>query len=121
MNAQAQLPPHDVSPLQGKFLALLAKLTKAERILEIGTLGGYSTIWMARALPASGKLISLEDSPQFTAVAQQNIIRAEVADRVEIITGPALESLQRLHEIGADPFDLIFIDADKPNNPGYLE
>ena len=120
-NAEAGLPPHDVSPLQGKFLALLAKLTNAERILEIGTLGGYSTIWMARALPPGGKVISLELSPESAVVAHQNIARAGVSDRVEIITGPALESLGEMQRRGEAPFDLIFIDADKPNNPAYFE
>jgi len=120
-NAEAGLPPHDVSPLQGKFLALLAKLLKAGRILEIGTLGGYSTIWMARALGPGGRLISLEVSEDCAAVARRNVDRAGVGEKVEIITGPALESLARLHASGAGPFDLVFIDADKPNNPAYFQ
>ena len=120
-NLAAALPPHDVSPLQGKFLALLAKLVAAKRVLEIGTLGGYSTIWLARAMPDDGKVTSLELSPEFAAVARANLDRAGVADRVNVLVGPALESLARLHSEGVDPFDLIFIDADKPSNPKYLE
>lgn len=120
-NADAGLPPHDVSPLQGKFLALLAKLVGARRILEIGTLGGYSTIWLARALPPEGKVISLEVSPECARIAQQNIDRATLSAKVEVQVGPALESLSRLHEAGCPPFDLIFIDADKPNNPAYFQ
>ena len=120
-NAAAGLPPHDVSPLQGKFLALLTKLTGARRVLEIGTLGGYSTIWFARALAEGGKVTSLEVSPEYAAVARNNLDKAGVSDRAEIVVGPALASLARLHQEGAGPFDLIFIDADKPNNPKYLE
>jgi predicted O-methyltransferase YrrM len=120
-NARAGLPPHDVSPLQGKFLALLAKLVRAERILEIGTLGGYSTIWLARALPPSGKVTSLEVSPECANVARQNIDLAGLSSQVDIVVGPALTSLARLHEAGGEPFDLIFIDADKPNNPVYFQ
>jgi predicted O-methyltransferase YrrM len=120
-NARAGFPPHDVSPLQGKFLALLAKLVRAERILEIGTLGGYSTIWLARALQPSGKVISLEVSPACAEVARQNLDLAGLSSRVEIVVGPALTSLARLQEGDGEPFDLIFIDADKPNNPAYFQ
>jgi len=120
-NTRAGLPPHDVSPLQGKLLALLAKLVRAERILEIGTLGGYSTIWLARALPPSGKVTSLEVSPECANVARQNIDLAGLSSQVDIVVGPALTSLARLHEAGGEPFDLIFIDADKPNNPVYFQ
>jgi predicted O-methyltransferase YrrM len=120
-NAAAGLPPHDVSPLQGKFLALLAKLVHAERVLEIGALGGYSTIWLARAIGGNGRVTSLEVSPEHAAVARSNVSRAGLAERVEIIVGPALDSLARLHRQGVAPFDLIFIDADKPNNPAYFE
>jgi predicted O-methyltransferase YrrM len=120
-NAAAGLPSIDVSPTQGKWLHLLAKIKGVTRILEIGTLGGYSTIWLARALPSDGKLITLEFEPKHAAVAQQNIARAGLSHLVEIRIGAAAESLAQLHEEGAEPFDLIFIDADKPNNPTYLE
>lgn len=120
-NAAAGLPPHDVSPLQGKLLALLARLTASSRVLEIGTLGGYSTIWFARAVPSHGRVITLELSEDFAAVARANIQRAGVGEKVEIIVGSALESLAHLVAQGAEPFDLIFIDADKPNNPAYLD
>ena len=124
-NAAANLPTIDVSPTQGKFLHLLAVIQGASRILEIGTLGGYSTIWLARALPQSpdegGKLITLEFEPKHAAVAQRNIANAGFAHLVEIRIGPAADSLARLHAENPEPFDLIFIDADKPNNPVYLE
>lgn len=120
-NAAAGLPPHDVSPLQGKLLALLTKLVSANRVLEIGTLGGYSTTWFARAISEGGRVVSLEVSPEFAAVARTNIDQAGVGEQVEIIVGSALDSLARLVERGVPPFDLIFIDADKPNNPAYLE
>lgn len=119
-NAAAGMPPHDVSPLQGKFLALLTKLVGARRVLEIGGLGGYSTLWFARALEDGGRVVSLEISPEHAAVARRNLDRAGVGERVEIIVGPALESLANLYLQGAPAFDLIFIDADKPNNPAYL-
>jgi predicted O-methyltransferase YrrM len=120
-NAAAGLPAIDVAPNQGKFLHLLAKITGAKRILELGTLGGYSTIWLARALPAGGRLITLEFEPRHAAVAAKNIERAELADVVEIRIGAAMESLTQLTAEKAEPFDLIFIDADKENYPGYLE
>ena len=116
-NRAAGLPEIDVAPNQGKLLYLIARLARARRILEIGTLGGYSTIWMARALAADGRLITLEYNPRHAEVAAANIARCGLADRVEIRTGPALESLPHL----TGPFDLIFIDADKPNNAAYLE
>jgi predicted O-methyltransferase YrrM len=119
-NASAGLPPHDVSPAQGKLLFLLARLAKARRVLEVGTLGGYSTIWLARALPEAGRLVTLEVDPTYAEVAGENLVRAGVADRVEIRVGPALDTLATMVDESADPFDLIFIDADKPNNPGYL-
>lgn len=119
-NASAGLPPHDVSPAQGKLLFLLARLAGARRVLEVGTLGGYSTIWLARALPDGGRLITLEVDPRYAEVARGNVIRAGVGDRVEVRVGRALDSLAELIDENADPFDLIFIDADKPNNPGYL-
>jgi len=115
-NAAAGLPRIDVSPAQGKFLALLVRITGAVRVLEIGTLGGYSTLWMASALPEGGRIITLEAEPQHARVARENIARAGHAGRVGVIEGPAVESLARLE----GPFDLIFVDADKPSNPDYL-
>jgi predicted O-methyltransferase YrrM len=120
-NAAANLPSIDVSPTQGKWLHLLAKIKGATRILEIGTLGGYSTIWLARALPSNGRIITLEFEPKHAAVAQQNIARAGLSHLVEIRIGAAADSLAKLHTEDPTPFDLIFIDADKPNNPTYLE
>jgi predicted O-methyltransferase YrrM len=119
-NAKAGLPGIDVSPAQGKFLHLLAKMIQARRILEIGTLGGYSTIWLARALPRNGRLVSLEADKHHAEVAAANIQRAGLADRVAIKTGRALDTLPAVEAEGAGPFDLIFIDADKPNNSAYL-
>jgi len=119
-NARAGLPAIDVSALQGKLLLLIAQIQGARRILEIGTLGGYSTIWLARALPADGRLISLELNPKHAEVARSNIARAGIAGEVEVIEGPAAESLARLHAEGRGPFDLIFIDADKQGYPEYL-
>jgi predicted O-methyltransferase YrrM len=120
-NAAAGLPTIDVAPNQGKLLHLLARIHGAQRILEIGTLGGYSTIWLARALPSDGKLITLEAEPKHADVAKANIKRAGLSSIVELRLGPGLDSLAQLHKEGTPPFDLIFIDADKPNNPGYLE
>jgi predicted O-methyltransferase YrrM len=116
-NAAAELPAIDVSPMQGKLLYLLAQIHGARRILEIGTLGGYSTIWLARALPADGRLTTLELSAKHAEVARANIARAGLAGKVEVIQAPALESLARLE----GPFDLIFIDADKTGYPEYLK
>jgi predicted O-methyltransferase YrrM len=116
----AGLPPHQVSANEGKLLMLLAQMQGARSILEIGTLGGYSTIWLARALPADGHLITLEADPRHADVARSNITHAGFGDRVEVRVGPALESLPQLSEADGVPFDLIFIDADKPNNPDYL-
>ena len=113
----AGLPPIAVSPPMGKFLLLLAKAVGARSILEIGTLGGYSTIWLARSLPGDGRLVTLELDSKHADVARANLEGAGLADRVEIIVGPALETLMRLD----GPFDLIFIDADKDNYPGYFE
>jgi len=120
-NSAAGLPAIDVAPNQGKLLNLLARLVQATKILEIGTLGGYSTIWLARALSPGGRLISLGFSPKHADVARSNIKRAGLSDRVEIRVGAALESLPVLEKEGLGPFDFIFVDADKPNNPGYLE
>jgi predicted O-methyltransferase YrrM len=116
----AGLPSIQVSPPQGKLLQLLARLQGAERILEFGTLGGYSTILLARALPDGGRLISLEANPEYAEVARRSIERAVLSDRVEIRVGPALETLPSLEEEGAGPFDLVFIDADKVNTPNYF-
>ena len=117
-NQRAGLPAIDVAANQGQFLALLVRMTGARRILEIGTLGGYSTIWMARELPADGELLTLEADAHHAAVARENLRLAGVDDRVAVLEGPALTSLETLGE--RPPFDLIFIDADKPNNPHYL-
>ncbi len=120
-NRKARLPAIDVSPLLGKFLHVLVQLTQARRVLEIGTLGGYSTIWMARALPKGGRIVSLEFSPRHAEVARANLRCAGLLRRVDIRVGPALASLPVLKASGTGPFDLIFIDADKENNPRYLE
>ncbi len=113
----AGLPAIAVAPNQGKLLHLLARLKGARRILEIGTLGGYSTIWLARALPEDGQLISLEFNPRHAEVARTNIASAGLADRVEVRVGPALDTLPTLE----GPFDLFFIDADKVNNAVYVQ
>ncbi|PJF31847.1 MAG: methyltransferase [Candidatus Thermofonsia Clade 1 bacterium] len=119
-NSEAHgLPAINVSPLQGKFLMLLAQLCSARHILEIGTLGGYSTLWLARALPPEGKIITLEVSPKHAEVARANIAYAELQERVEVRLGAALDILPHLAEAG-QIFDMVFIDADKPNNPQYL-
>jgi predicted O-methyltransferase YrrM len=120
-NTAAELPAIDVTPTQAKFLHLLAKIQGAKRILEIGTLGGYSTIWLARALPQDGKLITMEFEPRHAAVAQVNIQNAGLDHIAEIRIGRAADSLAQLHQESPAPFDLIFIDADKPSNPIYLE
>ena len=120
-NAAAGLPAIDVSPAQGKFLYLLAKLMGARRILEVGTLGGYSTIWLARSLPADGRLITLEIDPHHAEVARANLERAGVADKTEVRIGPAVEALEALRKAGGAPFDLVFIDADKQNNANYVK
>jgi len=115
-NAASGLPPHDVSALQGKMLALFARMVGARRILEIGTLGAYSTIWMARALPADGKVVTIEFSEKHAETARRNIARAGLKDVIDLHVGRALEVLPVL----TGPFDMIFVDADKPNNPDYL-
>ncbi len=117
----AGLPPIAVTPSQGKLLELLARVQGARAILELGTLGGYSTIWLARALPAGGRLVTLEAEPRFAELARANIANAGYADVVEQRVGKALETLPELVAEGAGPFDLIFVDADKANNPGYFE
>ncbi|MER7731946.1 O-methyltransferase [Streptomyces erythrochromogenes] len=115
----AGLPAHQVAPNQGKLLNLLARIRGARTILEIGTLGGYSTIWLARALPEGGRLVTLEVDERCADTAAANIARAGLADRVEIRRGRAVDLLPGL--TGLAPFDLVFIDADKPSNPEYLE
>jgi predicted O-methyltransferase YrrM len=120
-NKAAGLPTIDVAPNQGKLIHLLARIQRAGRILEIGTLGGYSTIWLARGLPSDGKLITLEVEAKHAEVARANIERAGLSSVVQLRLGPALESLSQLHKEGAKPFDLIFIDADKENITAYLE
>ena len=119
-NARAGLPPHDVSPLQGRLLQVLARAVSARLVLEIGTLGGYSTIWLARALPAGGQVVTLESDPAHAAVARSNLERAGVAGSVELRVGRAIETMPQLAADGRGPFDLIFIDADKSSNPDYL-
>ena len=119
-STQAGLPEIQVSTVQGKLLHLLARAQGAKRILEIGTLGGYSTIWLARALPPGGKLISLEADPKHADVARANIARAGLAELVDIRLGRALETLPTIATENSEPFDLIFIDADKQNIPEYF-
>jgi predicted O-methyltransferase YrrM len=117
----AGLPTINVSPAQGKLLHFMARIQGARKILELGTLGGYSTIWLARALPPDGKLISLEIDAKRAEIARANIARAELANLVEIRLGPAIDSLQQLVAESCGPFDLIFIDADKPGYAEYLK
>jgi predicted O-methyltransferase YrrM len=120
-SAKAGLPAIAVSPPQGKLLNLLALSIGARRILEVGSLGGYSAIWLGRALPADGRLISLEISPAHAAVARANLHEAGLEKVAEVRTGRAADSLAELVDDRAEPFDLVFIDADKPNNPVYVE
>jgi len=120
-SAAAGLPAISVSPPQGKLLFLLARAMRARRILELGTLGGYSTIWLARALPRGGRVVTLELEPAHAAVAADNLRRANLARRVDIRVGPALDTLDQLIAQAVKPFDLIFIDADKPRIPDYYE
>lgn len=117
----AGLPQINVTPAQGKLLQLLAQLKGARKILEIGTLGGYSTIWLGRALPEGGQLITLEADAKHAKVASANIARAGLAKSVDLRLGPALETLPKLLAEGQGPFDMIFIDADKPNTPNYFQ
>jgi predicted O-methyltransferase YrrM len=119
-SAAAGLPPIAVSPLQGKLLHLLACAVRARSILEVGTLGGYSTIWLARALPAGGRLVTLELEPRHADVARENLERTGLGERVEIRVGPARETLAALAREQAGPFDLVFIDADKQGYADYL-
>jgi predicted O-methyltransferase YrrM len=117
----AELPAIQVTPLQGRMLQIFARMVAARRILEIGTLGGYSTIWLARALPEGGRLITLEAVAKHAAVARKNLKGAGLIDRVDLREGPALKSLPKLEVEGAGPFDFIFLDADKEHNADYLK
>lgn len=120
-SAAAGLPEIQVSPTQGKLLYLLTRLVSARAVLEIGTLGGYSAIWMARALEPGGRLVTLEIDPKHAEVATANLARAKVADRVSVRVGRAIETLPKIETEKLGPFDLTFIDADKPSNPDYFE
>jgi len=119
-NAAGELPAIDVSAAQGKMLHLFARMAAAKRILEVGTLGGYSTIWLARALPEGGQLVTLELDPHHADVARANIAHAGFAGRVDVRVGPAIDTLDAMIAAGEAPFDLVFIDADKPSNVAYL-
>ncbi|MDN7182215.1 O-methyltransferase [Caballeronia sp. SEWSISQ10-4 2] len=119
-SAESGLRAINVAPNQGKFLHLLAKIKGARRILEIGTLGGYSTIWLARALPADGTLVSMEVNQVHAEIARKNIETAGLSSVVTVVVGPAVWSLERLIDDKVEPFDLVFIDADKESNPDYL-
>jgi predicted O-methyltransferase YrrM len=120
-NRKAGLPAIDVSPLQGQHLNLLVRMTQPKRVLEIGTLGGYSTICMARALPVGGHIVTIEFSPRHAEVARKNLKTAGVLDRVDLRLGPALQILPMLQSEGGAPFDFIFIDADKQSNAEYVK
>jgi predicted O-methyltransferase YrrM len=120
-SAAAGLPQHNVAPNQGKFLQILARMQGAHKILELGTLGGYSTIWLARALPENGRLVTIEANPHYAEIARANIAEAGLSHLVNIRVGKAIEILPLLSREGIAPFDFIFIDADKPSNPEYLE
>ena len=117
---RAGLPGINISPSEGRLLQLLVEIAGAETVLEIGTLGGYSAIWLARALPAEGRLISLEINERHAEVARQNVVRAGISEKVEVRVGDAREGLAALVESGEGPFDLVFIDADKEGYPEYL-
>ncbi|EQB64642.1 MAG: O-methyltransferase family 3 [Thermoplasmatales archaeon I-plasma] len=115
------LPPINVPPTQGKLLYLLAKMINAAKILEIGTLGGYSTLWLAKALPEGGKITTLEINAKHAVISRDNVLSAGFASKVEIIVGPAKKTLLEMAERGTSIFDMIFIDADKENNPEYFD
>jgi len=117
----AQLPPVSVTPAYGKLLHLIARAQGAKRILEIGTLAGYSTIWLARAVPPNGRVITLEFNPKHAEIARANLARAGLADRVELRVGPALDSLSQIAGGREQPFDFVFIDADRPNVAVYFD
>jgi predicted O-methyltransferase YrrM len=120
-NAAAGLPAHDVSPVQGRLLEILARTRGARRILEVGTLGGYSTIWLARALGPGGRLVTLEREPRYAEVARANLAPAGLAAVVDVRVGPALDTLAALAAEGGDPFDLVFLDADKQSAAEYVQ
>jgi predicted O-methyltransferase YrrM len=120
-SAEAGLPAINVAPNQGKFLSLLASIQGARNILEIGTLGGYSTIWLARALPAGGRLVTLELDPKHAEVARQNLARAGVGEQVSVRVGRAIDTLAALAQEAATSFDFVFIDADKQSIPEYFQ
>jgi predicted O-methyltransferase YrrM len=120
-NRDAGLPSIDVPALLGKFLELMVRISGARRVLEIGTLGAYSTIWLARALPAGGQVVTLEIDPHHAAIARANLQAAGVLERVEVRVGPANDSLRAMHEREEPPFDVVFIDADKKSLPDYLD
>lgn len=117
----AGLPAIEVTPLAGKLLHLLARMTRARRVLEVGTLGGYSTIWLARGIPRDGRVVTLELEQKHADVARANLERAGVSEHVEIIVGRAADTLAQIAERGDEPFDLVFIDADKESNTTYLD
>lgn len=117
----AGLPAIEVTPLAGKLLHLLARMTGARRVLEVGTLGGYSTIWLARGIPSDGRVVTLELEQRHADVARANLERAGVSEQVEIIVGRAADTLPRIAERGDEPFDLVFIDADKESNTIYID
>jgi len=119
-SARAGLPPIAVTPSQGRFLNLLLRIHGARRVLEIGTLGGYSTIWLGRALPPDGRVVTLELDPGYAEVARENLRRAGLAEQVEVVVGPAADSLERLRAQGGERFDAVFIDADKQRTPEYF-
>ena len=120
-NSSAGLPAHDVTPSQAAFLSLLVKIHRSRRVLEIGTLGGYSTIWLARALPPDGSVTTLELNPVHAEVARQNFQNCGVADQIELMQGEAVSSLESLTSDSVEPFDFVFIDADKTNNLTYFQ
>ena len=120
-SSAAGLPEIQVAPLQGKLLMILTASLGASNVLEIGTLGGYSTIWLARGLADGGRVVTLDVNPEYAEVARRNFANAGVADCIQLRVGEALDSLAQLHAEGAGPFDLVFIDADKPNTPNYFD
>jgi len=117
----ANMPQISVTANQGKFLQVIARMCNAKRVLELGTLAGYSTIWMARSLPESGKIVTVEFDPHHASVAKQNIEKAGLSDKVDIRVGKAMDVMLQLKEAKEEPFDLIFIDADKPPYAAYFE